>query len=103
MCHRPTCTGSGSPSPREAPRATSQVAARPSDCIRPVVTTVVASTLAFDLPVAFATPGIQTRQRSCGSPELLRKFTRVVTMSSPQTFATSCAYAVQPRCCSSAV
>ena len=29
------------------------------------MTTVVANTLAFDLPVAFATPGIQTRQRSC--------------------------------------
>ena len=103
MCHRAAWTGSGSPSPCEALRATSQVAVLPSDSIRRAVTTVVASTRAFDRPVAMATPGSQTRHMSAGSPELLRKFTRVVTTSSPHTRATSCAYAVQPRCCSKAV
>ena len=78
MCDRPAWTGSGSPSPCEALRATSQVAAGPSASIRFAVTTVVASTRALDRPVASAIPGTQIRHMSASSPESLRKFTRVV-------------------------
>src|SRR6187200_1445379 len=72
MCDKPSWTGSGSPSAREAPLATSHVAGGPSASIRLAVTTVVANTLAFDRPVALAISGIHTRHMSAGSPELLR-------------------------------